>query len=140
MEAIFEILGAAIGIVAVISLLIAIFALVCQWKIFKKMGEPGWKCLIPIYNSWVEMKHTFGNGLFILVFFVIPLIPHEAAASIIACVLSVFIGFMKYRRFGKSTAISILLGCLPFIGDAICAFDKSEFNHDESLNFNHLFG
>ncbi len=36
-----------------IILPILILMLVCWWKIFVKMGEPGWKGIIPIYNIWV---------------------------------------------------------------------------------------
>ncbi len=31
---------------------LVILLLVCWWKIFVKMGEPGWKGIIPIYNIW----------------------------------------------------------------------------------------
>jgi hypothetical protein len=32
---------------------IVVLMLISGWKIFVKMGEPGWKCLVPYYNMWV---------------------------------------------------------------------------------------
>lgn len=33
-----------------------ILQIIANWKIFKKAGEPGWKCLIPIYNNYISFK------------------------------------------------------------------------------------
>lgn len=30
-----------------------VLMLISWWKIFVKMGQPGWKGIIPIYNTWV---------------------------------------------------------------------------------------
>lgn len=40
----------------VFYLLFVVLILVSMWKIFVKMGEPGWKGIIPIYNLWVLIK------------------------------------------------------------------------------------
>lgn len=39
-----------------INLLITALTLVCLWYIFVKMGEPGWKGLVPFYNIWIMVK------------------------------------------------------------------------------------
>ncbi len=31
---------------------VAVFFIVCMWKIFEKAGVEGWKSIIPIYNTW----------------------------------------------------------------------------------------
>ena len=45
------VLGAALGGLAAIGLIIQIALLVVNligcWKVYQKFGEPGWKCLIP---------------------------------------------------------------------------------------------
>lgn len=48
---------------ATVSLLLTvaytILNLIGCWKVYGKLGEPGWKCLIPIYCDWVEYKYTW---------------------------------------------------------------------------------
>ena len=34
-----------------IAIFIYILYIIINWKTFKKMGEPGWKSIIPIYND-----------------------------------------------------------------------------------------
>lgn len=33
-----------------------VFLVVCQWKIYTKAGQPGWACIIPIYNYYILLK------------------------------------------------------------------------------------
>jgi predicted membrane protein len=40
----------------VIYILILVLMLVSWWKIFVKMGRPGWEGIIPVYNIWVLIK------------------------------------------------------------------------------------
>jgi len=41
------------GALGVFYVLLLALMLVAWWKIFVKMGEPGWKAIIPFYNIWV---------------------------------------------------------------------------------------
>ena len=45
--------GGAIGVIVAISLIWLVISLAALWKIFVKMGEPGWKGIIPIYSQYV---------------------------------------------------------------------------------------
>jgi len=36
------------------------------WKIFNKMGESGWKSLIPFYNDYILYKHCLSGKFYIL--------------------------------------------------------------------------
>ena len=46
---------------------IAVVSLIAQWKLFEKAGEPGWASIVPLYNSYVLFKISWGNGwLFLL--------------------------------------------------------------------------
>src|SRR6476620_11535844 len=40
----------------IVGLLIALFLIVAMWKVFTKAGQPGWACIIPIYNLYVWCK------------------------------------------------------------------------------------
>ena len=48
--------GAMIGMMTACLVVYYIFTVIATWKIFKKAGEPGWKCLIPIYNVYIMFK------------------------------------------------------------------------------------
>ena len=48
--------GATIGIIMSMCFAFYILTVIATWKIFKKAGEPGWKCLIPIYNIYIMYK------------------------------------------------------------------------------------
>lgn len=58
--------SAAFGILLGSLLLVLIVAIgwyvlqaVAYWKIFTKAGEPGWKSLIPLYNTYTQYKLTW---------------------------------------------------------------------------------
>lgn len=36
--------------------IVILLLLVSIWRIFVKMGQPGWKAIIPIYSTWVLIK------------------------------------------------------------------------------------
>ena len=48
---------------SVVMIAVAIFFLICNWKIFVKAGYEGWKCLIPFYNTYCMFEMFYGNGL-----------------------------------------------------------------------------
>ena len=44
------------GRAQLLGLLIAVIVIAAMWKIFTKAGQPGWACLIPIYNIYILCK------------------------------------------------------------------------------------
>ena len=64
-------IGAVLGSLATLGALIRlvywILNLIGCWKIFGKFGEPGWKCLIPFYNTWLQYKYTWKSSMAIWV-------------------------------------------------------------------------
>lgn len=61
------VMGVILGLIATIVL---IFIVIGHWKAFKKMGEYGWKALIPFYNKWIIVKNSGLNWWWF--FFTIP--------------------------------------------------------------------
>ena len=39
-----------------IYLAILVFVIAGMWKVFAKAGQPGWACIIPIYNIVIMLK------------------------------------------------------------------------------------
>lgn len=48
--------GSIIVFVFMIIFIAWLIAIIAMWKIFKKAGEPGWKVLIPVYNTYTLYK------------------------------------------------------------------------------------
>ena len=99
----------------VIWFALAVFGIVCEWKMFEKAGEPGWAALIPFYDTYVMFKIAFGNGwLFLLL-----LVP------IVNIYFAIAISFKLAKAYGQGTGFGFGLLLLGAIFEAIIAFDNS---------------
>ena len=47
---------AMMAVMGLIYLVIGIFFIIVGWKLFVKMGKPGWVTLVPIYNTYVLVQ------------------------------------------------------------------------------------
>ena len=109
--------AAVMGILAAVwlfALAVAVIMIIANWKIFTKAGREGWKCLIPIYNSWVLFEIAGLSGPLSLLLF-IPFVNF-----IVMC-------YMYYKlalAFGKDTGFCIGLILLNPIFILILAFSK----------------
>lgn len=54
----------------VVGLVLSILSLICMWRLFKKAGQPGWKAIIPIYNSYVMLRIAGCPGWWLALYFV----------------------------------------------------------------------
>jgi uncharacterized membrane protein YhaH (DUF805 family) len=101
-------------VICVAAFLITIAA---TWKMFKKAGVAGWKCLIPYYNNYLLFKIATGNGwLFLLL-----LVPFVNFVAII---------WMEYKlceAFNKTIALFIIMLFLPIVGFCIIGFDDEKY-------------
>ena len=86
-----------------ISLVMAAVMLISQWKLYTKAGQPGWKCLIPIYNSWVLNEIAGYQGYYVLFAF-IPLV-----GSFFMMLMMVLVYMSLAEKFGKSKAWGIVM-------------------------------
>lgn len=103
-------------------LLIAVFFLVCMWRVFAKAGKPGWAALIPIYNAWVLFEIGGQEGWKVL----LALIP--IVGSILVFIFSIKAYLEIARRFGKSTGFGVLMIFFAPIMFAILAFSDAKYN------------
>lgn len=108
----------------ILMLGIVVFAIMVIWKIFEKAGKPGWRALVPLYNTYTLFEITWGNGLYFLLLFlaIIPII------GSIAVLVVLIVTYVKLARaFGKSDGFAVGLIFLSFIFMAILAFDSSTY-------------
>ena len=58
---------AGLGTVFILVIGWYILQAVAYWKIFEKAGEPGWKAIIPFYNTYTQYKFTWNTQAFWIV-------------------------------------------------------------------------
>lgn len=99
--------------------------LVAQWKLFVKMGEPGWKAIIPFYNIYTMLEIAGYPGLLFLLVF----IPGVGAMALVVIMIMAWISIGE--KFGKSigwiVAFMIILNMIgfPYLAWSDDVFDPS---------------
>jgi uncharacterized membrane protein YhaH (DUF805 family) len=88
-----------------------------MWKMFKKAGEPGWAAIVPIYNSYVQLKIA-GRPAWWLILLLIPFVN---------IVIGVLVGIDIAKRFGHSDVFGAIVCGLLGIGYTIIGFDSSTY-------------
>ena len=106
--------GAGMLVMWLISMAISVFTIICNWKVFKKAGKPGWASIIPIYNIIVMIEIAELPMWYIALFFV-------PFANIYA---SFKINIEIAHKFGKSTGFGVGMTLLSPIFMALLAFSK----------------
>ena len=104
-------------IAVIVGLAVWVFIIASLWKVFTKAGQPGWACLIPIYNIYIMCKIAGKPGWWLLLM----LIPF--VNFIIAIMLCIAIA----EKFGKGTGFGIGLALLGIIFFPILAFGDARY-------------
>lgn len=97
-------------------LLIGLISIVSLWKIFTKASQPGWACLIPIYNL-VVLFRIVGRPIWWILLFFIP---------VVNLVVSITLVNDLAKVFNKSAFFTLGLLFLPFIFYPILAFGPAQ--------------
>lgn len=106
------------GTMMLVFLAILIVFIVGFWKVYVKAGQPGWACLIPIYNIYVLLKIAGRPGWWVLLF----LIP------LVNLVMSLVLAIDVAKAFGRSTVFGvILLFLLGGIGYLVLGFGDDRY-------------
>jgi hypothetical protein len=92
--------------------------IVVYWRIYEKAEQPGWACIIPIYNLVVLMRIIGKSGWLILLYFI----------PIVNIVFSIIVAINLAKVFGKSTAFGVLgLWLFAIVGYLILAFGDARY-------------
>ena len=97
---------------SIIYLAIVVIVIAGMWKTFEKAGQPGWGCIIPIYNIYLMTKIAAKPAWWVIMFF-IPLV-------------NIVFAIMLYneiaKKFGQGIGFTIGLILLPFVFFPILGF------------------
>jgi hypothetical protein len=99
------------------SLVFGIILLVALWKIYSKAGEPGWACIIPIYNVYVLLK-IVGRPWWWLLLMLIPLVN---------IVIYLVVTNDLSKSFGHGVGFTLGLIFLPGIFHLVLGFGGSRY-------------
>lgn len=110
-------LFALLGAYFVVILFIAVFMIVCMWKIYTKAGQEGWACLIPIYNVIVYLKIIKKPWWWIFMF-MIPFVNY---------VFLIWSTNLLSKRFGKNEGFTVGLLLLGIVFYPILAFGDAKY-------------
>ena len=101
----------------VVSILVAVFYIIVQWKLFTKAGKPGWAILIPIYNCVVTFQIVYGKGWK----FLLCLVP------ILGQILMIAYTIRLAQVYGKDVGFAILNLFFPFVTMPMLAFGSATY-------------
>ena len=101
--------------ILVIAVCVAMIA--GMWKVFVKAGQPGWGCLVPIYNR-ILLLGMAGKPTWWIVLFLIPLV------SLVAAVL---VSIEIAKKFGQGTGYGLGLAFLPMLFYPMLGFGSAQY-------------
>ncbi|MBX3378739.1 MAG: hypothetical protein KF805_01480 [Phycisphaeraceae bacterium] len=104
-----------IGLLIYLAILIVIIA--GGWKVFAKAGQPGWACLIPIFNMYILLK-VVGRPWWWLILMIIPFVNF---------IVSIIVSNDLSKSFGRGLGTTLGLIFLPFIFVPILGFGSAEY-------------
>jgi hypothetical protein len=106
------------GIVPLLLFIAIWFILVIGvWKVFVKGGQPGWACLVPIYNLFCLIKIA-GKEWWWLLLCLVPLVN---------IVVGIMLVIAVSRSFGKGGGFAAGLIFLPWIFYPILGFGTAQY-------------
>jgi hypothetical protein len=106
------------GVVAtIVWLAVVILVIAGLWKVFVKAGQPGWGCIVPIYNLYLLCKIAGRPGWFVVLYFI----------PIANLVVSILVALDIAKAFGKGTGFGIGLVFLGVIFFPILGFGDAQY-------------
>jgi hypothetical protein len=140
-----------LGIVALIGFVVVT---VSQWRIYSKAGQPGWACIIPIYNVLVLLDIIRKPRLWLLYILVAAIIQGiyssmtmdasdantvpltltilNVVASLVSLVLGIRMSHGISTAFGKQVGFTIGLILLPIVFFPILAFGSATYQYQST--------
>lgn len=109
--------GAGIAIAVVLWIAFIAIYVVSLWKIFTKMGQPGWSGIIPILN-YVIIARLSGKQWW---YGLLPLVP------CIGIIFVIILLFDLAKLFGQGGGFTVGLVLLPIIFLPILAFGQYQY-------------
>jgi hypothetical protein len=96
---------------------LALVIIAGQWKVYEKAGQEGWKCIIPVYNTYILLKIVGKPGWWLLLL----LIPG------VNLIFAIWMMNMLSKSFGKGEGFTAGLVFLSIIFVPILGFGDATY-------------
>lgn len=103
-------------IVWIIAMAASVLMVISMWKVFKKLGKPGWAAIVPFYNVYVLCCEIAEKKWWYILLLCVPIANIYAMYVIYDAVA---------KKFGKDTGYTIGMIFLPIIFFPMLAFSKN---------------
>lgn len=107
------------------SLIISLVVIVALWRLFTKVGKPGWHAFIPVLNMYDLFEISGMAGWLCFAVF----IPIVGIIVYIMCYINLA------HRFGKSDKFGLLTFFFPFVGIPMLAFKNLPYDDRNNYSF-----
>ena len=130
-------------LISLIILAVAILIIVASCKINVKAGEKWWKAIVPLYNSWIQIKiaglawHWFPIFVGVAAFASSILTSYVWTCALL--LISFNVNYNLAKKFGKTNAFAFWCTVLPFIFLPILAFGSAKYNKSAEVDPNGIF-
>ncbi|MGC4038865.1 MAG: DUF5684 domain-containing protein [Chitinophagaceae bacterium] len=98
-------------------LALGLIVIVSQWKVFTKAGQPGWACIVPIYNIYIMTKIAGKPGWWVLMYFI----------PFVNFIFAIWLTNMISKSFGKDEGFTVGLILLGIIFWPILGFGSATY-------------
>jgi hypothetical protein len=109
--------GGGGAVVLVIYLIVVVLAIAGVWKVFTKAGQPGWGCIVPIYNIYLILKIAGKPGWWLILFFI----------PIVGFIVMILVTVDLAKNFGKGVGFALGLIFLGFIFYPVLGFSDAQY-------------
>jgi hypothetical protein len=106
--------GSSAGVLLV-YLVILVVTIVAMWKIFEKAGQAGWKAIIPIYSSIIQLRIIGMSGWYVLLYLV----------PLVNFIFAIYVAYKLALCFGYGIGMTILE--LLWVGFLILGFGSAKY-------------
>lgn len=89
-----------------------------QWRVSSKAGQPGWACLIPIYNIYIMTLIAKKTGWWLAIILLVPLVNLVFAIMLLNGVA---------KAFGKTEGFTVGMIFLPINFWPILGFGDAQY-------------
>jgi len=116
-------------LIIIIYLAIIVLMIASQWKVFTKAGQPGWACLVPIYNIYIMTQIAKKPGWWLAIILLVPIVNIVFLIMLIDAIS---------KAFGKDTGFTIGLLLLGIVFWPILGFGDAQYIDAKSTPNNDL--
>lgn len=130
LSGLFRFMSVGMVVIFIVMILLLIWSVVINWRIFKKAGQPGWKALIPVYDVITIhriIRSSKGSLIIYGILMASCVIFYFLGMGLPTAFLVIYYMSLYYRMakyFGKSVGFAVGCAFLWPIFGAILAFSK----------------